>query len=197
MISGHESVEGLGKRHLYDSFKFGWIGLHTFWRQCVIEECKGVAANMHLRRLSFNPLARIRVRALLRWASSSSLVVPHTMMSSWELMHSVRFTVIEATSAWKTSLAECMSKGRRLKQYRPNGVPKVKKSALSSLILTCEYPDEASDFEKLQAPAISEMISSAAGKRWCCRLMALFRCRGSRRILRSPFGLDTMTRALT
>ena len=137
------------------------------------------------------------MRTFLRRESCSSLVVPHTIISSCELAHPGRFAITEATSAWNTSLAECIPKGRRLNRYRPKGVPKVRRSALSSSTLTCQYPDEASILEKYWAPAISERISSAVGKRWCCRLIALLRGRGSRQILRSPFGLDTMTRALT
>ena len=37
---------------------------------------------------------------------------------------------------------------RGLKRYCPNGVLKVRRSALSSSTLTCQYPDEAFNFEK-------------------------------------------------
>ena len=67
----------------------------------------------------------------------------------------------EATSAWNTSLVECIQKGMRLNRYYLNGVPKISRSDLPSSTLTCPYPDEASRLKKNCAPAIFEMISSA------------------------------------
>ena len=43
----------------------------------------------------------------------------------------------------------------------------------------------------------SEMISSVVGRRWCCLLIALLRGLGSKQILSFPFGLETITNALT
>lgn len=148
--------------------------------------------------LSFSPLARIRVRSTsLRRLSCSSLVDPNTMMSSWELAHPGRSAMIDAVSAWNTSLAECIPNGRRLKQNRPNEVPKVSKSALSSSTFICQYPDTVSSFEKYWVPDILEIISSVDSCRWYCRFMALLRGRRSKHIVSLPFGLETITRALT
>ena len=58
----------------------------------------------------------------------------------------------------------------------------------SSSTFICQYPKEASSFEKKQVPDICKNISEAEGRWWCPRFIALFKDQGSRQIRNFPFG---------
>ena len=60
-------------------------------------------------------------------------------------------------------------------RQRPKDVPNAERCELSSPTFICQYPEEASSFEKKQAPDICQNFFSAVGRRRCCRFIALFK----------------------
>ena len=115
------------------------------------KECQGCRAKYALVRVKFQStganlgenVSEARVVFLLGRPPHDNIVL--RVGASWEVCNNGGYFCLTSTN---TSLAECIPKGRRLNRYRPKGVPKVRRSALSSSTLTCQYPDEASILEK-------------------------------------------------
>ena len=92
----------------------------------------------------------------------------------------------------KTSGAEHIPKGRRLKQYLPNSVTNVV-SKRDSASGTCQDPEFASSFENSLLFLTFARFSSTEAIGWNSRLTALLRLVRSTHIMTSPFLLGVIT----
>ena len=69
--------------------------------------------------------------------------------------------------------------------------------SFSKSTFICQYPDEASSFEKKQASEICENFSSAVGRWKCSRSRALFNGRRLRQMRNFPLYFSAMARPFT
>ena len=94
---------------------------------------------------------------------------------------------------WKTSGAEHIPNGRRLKQYLPKGVTNMVSKRDSSASGTCQNPEFASRFENTLLFLTFARFSSTEAIGWTARLTALLRLVRSTHILTSPFLFGVVT----
>ena len=88
-----------------------------------------------------------------------------------------------STFLWKISLALDIPKGTRVMQNRPRGEMNAVSFAHSSSQANCQYPPEASSFEKKTEPASFASTCGIAGIMYLSRCTTLFSCLRSMQIL--------------
>ena len=106
------------------SFSFQWINF------------KGLI--WHFVLFSFKPLSLIFKKTFLWRSSCSCKVFPYITKSSWDFVIHGTSEIIEVTSLWKTSLAEWIPYGKRLKWYLLEWVPHASKFEIHSSTLICQ-----------------------------------------------------------
>ena len=102
----------------------------------------------HLVLFSFKPVSLIFKKAFVKRSSCSCKVFPNATKSSWEFILPGMSEINEVTSLWRTSLAEWIQYGERLKRYLPEGIPNASKFELNLSTFTCQQPELAPSFEK-------------------------------------------------
>ena len=94
---------------------------------------------------------------------------------------------------WNISGAELIPNGRRLKQYRPNGVTNVVRCCDSTSRGICQNPLLASSLENILLLPNCARLSSTVGIGWTSLWTALLGWVRSTQMRRSPLGLGTGT----
>lgn len=107
--------------------------------------------------------------------SYSSFVRAHTMTSSLKFSTPSKSSEYYISFPWKASGAQLIPYGRRKNWYRPNGVPKVQRSVLTSSSSIIQNPQQASRRLNTLAPCSFTASSVTVGSENHARRTARFK----------------------